>query len=44
MAALIETPLMPIGPMRLFLLALAFSLSFAAAAQADDYAGAISAC
>jgi uncharacterized protein YkwD len=43
MAARTKAPLMPISPMRLLLLALAFSLSFAAAAQAGDYAGAISA-
>jgi hypothetical protein len=42
MAARTNAPVMPIFPMRLFFLALAF-LGFAAAAHAADYAGAISA-
>jgi uncharacterized protein YkwD len=43
MAALIETLLMPTASMRWLFLVLAFSLGLAAAARAEDYAGAISA-
>jgi uncharacterized protein YkwD len=43
MAERTKTLLMPISAMRLLLLAFAFGLSFAAAAQAGDYASAISA-
>jgi uncharacterized protein YkwD len=43
MAALTDTRLRPISPMRLVLLALCISMGFAAAARAGDYASAISA-